>query len=327
MLLQGTPLAGAWEDARALATLARVSAPARPLPRPPLLLATAVRLDVGGLPALDGLELETRGERAVVVGGPRVLFEAAAGMRVAAHGELRTVGMAPPLAVRSRVTAGAPFEPPLPPRWTAQEYVVWSARLAGCDRKAARDQAREAIEAMELGALARARLGGLTPAAKRGVVLAAAIATGAEVLLVDDPLAGLADDAAAAFGSVVAKVLGRRRCVVFAARLPLELPLAAVADEVVLLDGPAVVAQGAPAALAAEQTVLALKVAGTAEEVAAYVRAIESSGGRAAVTAQVLGLTHLEVQRGPLGAKDLFRLAIESRANLLELRPFSLSLS
>jgi ABC-type multidrug transport system ATPase subunit len=293
----------------------------------PLLAAAAARLDVAGVPAVDGLDLRTKGERVVILGGPRALFEAAAGLRNVAHGEVRLLGMAPLDAVRSRAVAGAPFEPPLPPRWSVTEYVTWSARLAGHDRREARARAAEAIEAMELGTLAGASIGGTTPTARRGIVLAAAIATGAEVLLVDDPLGGLADDAVAAFGRVVAKALEARRYAVFASRLPLESALAATADEVLVLGGPVVVAQGAPVAIAAERTAVALKVGGTPEEVAAYANAIESQGGRTSVSGQGLGLTHLKVELGPLARKDLFRLALETHTTLLELRPFSLPLS
>jgi ABC-type multidrug transport system ATPase subunit len=293
----------------------------------PLLTAAAARLDVAGVPVVDGLDLRTRGERVAILGGPRALFEAAAGLREVAHGEVRLLGMAPPEAVRSRGVAGAPFEPPLPTRWSVTEYVTWSARLAGHDRREARTRAGEAIEAMELGTLAGARIGGTTPTAKRGIVLAAAIATGAAVLLVEDPLAGLADEALAAFGRVVAKALQGRRYALFASRLPLESALAGTTDEVLVLGGSTVVAQGAPAAIAAERTAVALKVGGTPEDVAAYATAIESHGATTSVLGQGLGLTHLKVELGPLARKDLFRLALETRTALLELRPFSLPLS
>jgi ABC-type multidrug transport system ATPase subunit len=296
-------------------------------PVEPLLSAAAIRLDVAGVPVLDGLALETRGERVVVLGAPRALFEAAAGLREVARGELRAGGMAPSLAVRSRIIAGAPFEPPLPPRWTVAEYVTWSARLAGHGRREARSRAEEAIAALELGSLARTRLSAAAQAARRGVVLAAALATGAGTLFVDDPLAGLADDPSAAFARVVAQVLGGLRFVVFASRLPLESPLVAAADEAIVVDGATVVAQGTPTGIAGELTTLALKVGGIPEDVAVYVSAIESSGGKATALAQALGVTHLKVELGPLAAKDLFRLALETRATLLELRPFSLPLS
>jgi molybdate transport system ATP-binding protein len=292
-----------------------------------LLVASSVRLDVLGVPALDGLDMEVRGERVVVLGGPRALFEAAAGLRGVTRGTLLVEGMPPIEAVRARRLAGVPQDPPLPPRWLVAEYVGWSARLAGYDRRAARALASEAIEAMELGALAKTRLGVATKAAKRATLVAAALATGARTVLLDDPLAGLGDEAIGAFARVLARALEKRRWALFAARLPLESPLATSADEAIVLDGARVVAQGAPGAIAAERTTLALKVLGGAEEVAAFARAIESSGGKVSALAQARGPFHLRVELGPLAARDLFRLALATQATLLELRPFALPLS
>ena len=293
----------------------------------PLLAAAAVRIDVANVPAVDGFDLATQGDRVVVLGCARALFEAAAGLRGVARGQMTTVGRPPVDAVRARELAGAPFDPPLPPRWSVGEYVTWSARLAGHDRASARATTAEALAAMELTELARSRLGGVPLAARRGTVLAAALATGARALLVDDPLAGLVDEAASAFARVVVRALEGRRWILFAGRLALESPIACAADEAIVLDGARVVARGAPSALAAERTTLALKVGGTTEQVTAYASAIESSGGKAGVAARSLGLTHLRVELGPLTTKDLFRLAVASQATLLELRPFALPLS
>ncbi len=292
-----------------------------------LLAASSVRLDAAGVPVVDGLDVTLQGERVVVLGAPRALFEAAAGLRGVAHGELRVEGLAPLEAVRSRAVAGAPFELPLPPRWSVAEYVTWSARLAGHGRPAARALAAEAIEAMELGSLGGARLAGTSLAARRATSLAAALATGARALLLDDPLGGLSDEGAGSFARVAARALETRRWVLFAPRLPLESPLAACADEAIVLDGASVVAQGSPAAIAAERTTLALKVHGDAAEVGAFASAIEASGGKAAVGAHGRGPFHLRVELGSLAARDLFRLALGSGTTLLELRPFSLPLS
>ena len=47
----------------------------------PLLKIEDLRVDVDGVPACDGLTLQTRGERVLVLGAPRVLFEATCGLR------------------------------------------------------------------------------------------------------------------------------------------------------------------------------------------------------------------------------------------------------
>ena len=107
-------------------------------------------MDVGGTSALDGLSLLSTGDRVLVLGASRALFEAAAGLRARARGELKVVDRDPLEAIQSGGAAGAPLDPPLPAVWTLREYVVWSARLAGHPRGTARDLADEAMERLKL---------------------------------------------------------------------------------------------------------------------------------------------------------------------------------
>jgi ABC-2 type transport system ATP-binding protein len=285
---------------------------------PPLLSATALRVDVGGAPALDGLTLATTGERVLVLGAARALFEAAAGLRAATRGELRVEGMAPAEAVRGGNVASASLDPPMPPAWTLLQYTTWSARLAGHARATARGLAAQALEAMHLDRMAGTRLGAAAVTTRRGTVLAAALATGARTLLVEDPLPGLPSEATRPFARVVARVLGERRAVIFAGRMPLESPLAMAADEALVIDGAAVSAQGAPGELAASDRAVALRVHG---DVAAFARAVEAGGGRAEVAAGAPPPVPVRVDLGPLAARDLLRLAAGCGAVVVELRP------
>jgi ABC-type multidrug transport system ATPase subunit len=292
------------------------------------LLATAsIRLDVAGVPAVDGLDLTTRGERSLVLGAPPALFEAAAGLRSVARGELRIDGEEPAEAVRSRRSVGVPLDPPLPKRWSVMEYVSWGSRLAGHDRATASALALEALEATELVTLAGSRLAVIPVAARRATVLASALATGAGSLLIDNPLSGLGDDAALALARVVGRVLEKRRWVLFAASVPLESPIASCADEAIVVEGGRVVAQGPPAELVARATTLAIRVEGSAEAVAQFIKEVESSGGQVSIGSLSTGPVRARVELGPLAARDLFRLALASGATLLELRPSALPLS
>lgn len=287
---------------------------------PTLLAASAVRIDVAGCPALDGLTLATTGERALVLAAPRALFEAASGVRSVARGELRVEGLAPQAAVREGLVACAPLDPPMPPAWTVLQYVAWSARLVGHPRATAHALAAAALERLQLGAFAGAKLGGASPGTRRGTVLAAAVATGAPGLLVEDPIAGLPDESARPFARVVARLLGERRAVVFAGRLPLESPLALWADEAIVVGGSAVLAQGAPAEIAAAERTLALRVQG---DVDAFVRAVATAGGAAFVTSGAVPPLRVRVELGPLAARDLLRIAADAQAVVLELRPLA----
>jgi ABC-type multidrug transport system ATPase subunit len=191
-----------------------------------LLVASDLRVDVEGFPAVDGLALGTTSERVMILGAARALFEAAAGLRATTRGELRVDGASPAAAVRAGAVACAPLDPPLPPRWTLLQYVTWSARLAGHPRAEAARLASDALDRMQLGSSAAGRLRAAGLAMRRATVLAAAIATGATTVLADDPLAGLPDDAARPLGRLAARALSDRRTLVFAARMPLESPLA-----------------------------------------------------------------------------------------------------
>jgi ABC-2 type transport system ATP-binding protein len=289
---------------------------------PMILAASGLRVDVAGSPAIDGLTLATTGDRVLLLGAARALFEAAAGLRAVRRGEIRVEGIAPLAAVRAGIAASAPLDPPLPPGWTALQYVTWSARLAGNTRAAARAMAAEALHRVQLGPVAAAKLGGATLASRRGTVLAAALATGARTLLIEDPLSGMTPDTARPFARVVARALGQSDCraAVFAGRMPLESPLALAADEALVLDGAQVSAQGAPAEIATRDRTLALRVHGDVE---AFARGVEAGGGHAQVSAGTSLPVHVRVELGLLAARDLLRIAAETRAVVVELRPLA----
>jgi len=288
---------------------------------PPLFAATTLRVDVGGVPAFDGLTLATTGEHVLVLGAARALFEAAAGLRAPARGSLLVEGSRPIDAVRSRAVAGAPRDPPMPPSWTVREYVTWSGRLSGHRRAAAGALASEALRRMQLEAMGKAKLGQATVPVRRATVIAAALATGAQAILVDDPLAGLPDAVLGPWARIASRALADRRTIFFAGRVPLESPIALAADEAIIVDRSHVAAQGAPAEIAASDRSLSLRLHGDVE---GFARAVESRGGRVELaTAGGVPPVHARVDLGPLANNDLFRIAGESGAVLIELRPLS----
>src|ERR1700722_19056757 len=230
-------------DARSIWYVAAVVAP--------LLELVHTRIDVEGVPTVDGLSLTTGGDRIVILGGAKVLFEAASGMRVPTHGEIRARGVAARSAARIGLLAGAPCDPPFPAKWTVRDYVTWSARLAGHGPGDARALVEQALAEMKMFAVAGDRLRGAPTQTRRATSIAAALATGADMILLEEPVAGLPDDTARHFARIVLRALGKRAWAVFAARLPLESPFAMDADEAAVVLGGSLVAQGAPAELAA----------------------------------------------------------------------------
>jgi ABC-type multidrug transport system ATPase subunit len=284
----------------------------------PLLTASSLRVDISGTPAVEGLSLTSTGDRVLVLGAARALFEAAAGLRPVTRGELLVAGQAPVAALEAGTVAGAALDPPLPSTWTVRHYVTWSARLAGHPSGTARALAGEAIERMKLGELATQKLAGVPAAGRRGTVIAAAIATGAPVVLVEDPVGGLPDEAGRSFARVIVRALADRRSLFFAARLPLDSPIALAADEAIVIDGPRVGGQGDPAEIAAKDSAFVLRVSGDAR---AFVDAVEAQGGRLLGSPGDPALARLTIDLGALRTRDLLRIAADSNAVVLELRP------
>jgi ABC-type multidrug transport system ATPase subunit len=287
----------------------------------PLDLASShLRVDVGGIPAIDGLTLATTRDHVLVLGAARALFEAAAGLRRIARGELLVGGMAPLAAIRSGVAGCAPLDPPMPAKWTVLQYVSWSARLAGYDRVTAFALATDALARMQIESMAKTKIGAVPLPVRRAIVLAAALATGATTLLVEDPVAGLSADAAQNLARVTVRAHEDRQVAIFAARVALESPMALAADEAIVIDGSQVTAQGAPADIAAAEGILVLRVLGNVD---AFQRAVDAQGGRAQVTTGAPPPVHVRVKLGPLLARDLLRIAAESDALVTELRPLA----
>jgi ABC-type multidrug transport system ATPase subunit len=287
---------------------------------PPLLAASTLRIDVSGVPALDGLSLVTTGDRVLVLGAARALFEGAAGLRKIARGDLRVEGTDPATAVREGRVACAPLDPPLPPDWTVTQYTRWSARLAGRTRSEAVSLAADALDRMQLASVAGTKLAAAGLPVRRGAVLAGALATGAGAILVEDPTPGLTDDASRPLARVLARAVADRRSALFAARIALDSPLALASDEALVVDGSRVAAQGAPAEIAAAEGTVLLRVHGDA---IAFARAVEGAGGRADVTTGAPSPAHVQVHLGPLAPRDLLRIAAESSAIVVELRPLA----
>ena len=286
----------------------------------PLIASSGVRVDVAGLPEIDGISLTTTGRWVLVLGASLAFFEAAAGLRPVARGELRIGGLPPLDAVRARVSASAPLDPPMPRRWTVRQYVAWSARLAGQPRALAESNVSDSLERLELLTVESTRLGVAPTALRRAAVLAAAVATGAAIVLAEDPSAGLLPEGARSLARVVARALGDRRAVIFGARIPLESPVALAADEAVVVQGSQVVAQGAPAEIAADQRTVALRLAG---DIDAFSQALQGQGGRLLASSGPSSPAHISVHLGSLRTRDLFRIAESSNAIVLELRPLA----
>ena len=298
-----------------------------PLPESVLLAASELRVDVNGAAVLDGITLTSTGEWVLVLGAARALFDAAAGLRAVVRGTLQVAGVAAADAARTGVATGAPLDPPLPSRWTVREYVTWSARLSGHARSAAEAHAADALSRLDLAQHAATRLGAAVLPVRRATVLAAALASGAQVLLIEDPTTGLGDDVAHAFARRIAQALTVHRVIFFAHRMPLESPLALAADEAFVVRGSFVAAHGAPAEIAAAERSFSLAVAGDPTRIRAFASALSAEGASllTPISAQpaLRGAARFAVHLGPLGTAEVMQIAASYDATVVELRPIA----
>jgi ABC-type multidrug transport system ATPase subunit len=286
----------------------------------PLLACSSLRVDVAGTPALDGLTLESTGQWVVVLGASRGLFEAAAGLRDIEHGDLLVAGASPASASRTGAAAAAPVDPPLPPRWTVFQYIRWSARLSGLSGATCEVSVREALERLQLFPHRSARLGTASVTVRRATVIGAALATGAPIVLLEDPIVVLSRETEVPLARVVARALLDRAVVLFAGRIALDSPLAIAADEAIVVEGSSVVAQGPPAEIAVRENTFAVRVVGDVEALA---KALAHSGCYLQNSASAVDADRFTVSLGSLGTSDLLRVAEANEAVVLELRPLT----
>jgi ABC-type multidrug transport system ATPase subunit len=282
----------------------------------PTLEVSRARVDVEGRAAIDGLSFVTSGERVLVLGAGRALFEAASGTRAVAHGTIRVSGTLPLAASRTGAAASAPLDPRLPPKWSVRTYAFWSARLTGRGQGEARSLAEGALEALKLSHAAGVELGKADLAVRRATVVAAALATSAPTLLLEDPTANLPDAQARALGRAIVQATEGRRTLLFAGRVNLASPLSTDADEAVVVSGSDCVAQGAPAELVARERTLALRIHGDSEEFARVARE------RGAHVTGAGGLLQVDLGEN-MKVKDLLAVASETEAVVIEVIPIA----
>lgn len=281
-----------------------------------LFSARELRVDERGAPAIDGLTVDTRGERVIILGAPRTLFDATSGMRRPARGDLKIFGEAAAAALDANRLAGAQLDPPLPPTWSPFAYAEWSARLVGHPRADAQRLALDALTRLRMEGIGTIPFRVAPPNVRRAAVIAGALATSAPVIVFEDPAIGLPDEIGRALGQRVRDAIAQRRWIMFGGRAPLDAPLVSAAEEVVVLDAGRVVAQGDPTDLAQHERMVAVRVAGATDAFAALARerGAEVWGDGAHLTIELTG---------ELRTRDLLEIATESNAVVVEIRPLA----
>lgn len=287
---------------------------------PPTLACQDLRVDVDRAPAVDGLSFSTKGARVLVLGGPRELFLATGGVLAVVRGTLRVLGAEPVEAVKARTLATGGHDPPLPDAWTVHEYVTWSARLAGLSKSDARARATEALARLDAGTQEKTKIARANGSLRRATSIAAALATDAKVVALDDPLGGLAEEDAVAVGDRLVRALEGRAWIVFAPRVPIMSPLARAADEALVVTASTLDAQGTPSAVAAAAMRFRVRAHGPVDEL---VRRLEERGARAHVDGAQIAVD----LAGALTTSQLLGLCAETQVSVVELVPVARALA
>jgi hypothetical protein len=290
-----------------------------------VLVADSVRIDAQGTPVIERLTVTTTGANVVVLGAPNVLFETCAGTHDVTNGTLKVSGMAPRDAVRGGWIASAPADVTLPPRWTILELARESARLAGHPRGDGNSRAAASLHALQLDALGGTRLGVAEPAVRRAAVLAAALATGAETLLVCDFTAGLPDGAARSLARLFVAACESsggapaRRWVLFAGQLSLSSPLGLHADEALVFAGGRLVHTGSPAEIATRDRTYSVRLVG--EGAAAFATLLRERGAQISGDPEARALTVTLPEA--LSTLEMITMAQAGNVVVVELLPVS----
>ena len=318
---------------------------------PPLLVAEEARIAVDGVVAIDRLTFSATGDHLLFAGDPAALFAAITGVPLSSRrgarpvltgkaaraalassddldeelpGEAYVVAGALLLAGRSVAEAAhtslmgaAPLDPPLPPTWSAEEYVAWGARLAGARRRAASELAVTALARVGLLPARKRLTSALSQPERRALVLAQAVVMAPEILIAESPLAGLEGAAAAFVLDALVQATEGRRAIFSVTRIDPASPegrLARAASHVIVLAGGEIALEGPPSDLFSGVRVYTLTVHKNAEPFRAELalRGIPLRGGpqRFSVELAVGGST-----------RDIVAAAQAARAALVEMVP------
>lgn len=135
------------------------------------------------------------------------------------------------------------------PNFTAEGFLRYIARLKGLDKAAAVKRTAELLELVGLADRRGRKLGGFSGGERQRVGIAQALLNDPEVLILDEPTAGLDPQERIRFRALLTG-LSRQRLVLLSTHIVSDVEYAA--DQVILLKRGEVIGQSAPAALLRE---------------------------------------------------------------------------
>jgi ABC-type cobalamin/Fe3+-siderophores transport system ATPase subunit len=179
-----------------------------------LMTAKDVRVEEGGASLIDGLSFESDRDHVVLVGNWSPLFRVLANLARVTRGELLVEGAPLAPAVAAAIVGVALHDALLPPDWTPVDYLARSAELIGMRPREARRAASTALELTGIAGLAKRKLRTLDAAGRCAVLITHAALASPRVIILERPLAGLGDDAAAFVLGVIERAVSGRRSVI-----------------------------------------------------------------------------------------------------------------
>lgn len=153
----------------------------------------------GGRRVLDGLDLTLRPGRLGLVGlngaGKSTLFDALLGLVAWDAGDITVGGVSLRdrhiLQEHRRRTGWLPQQPGFPPAMRVDDFVAYAAWLKEYPAAATTAAVSGALDRTDTAHLAHRRMGALSGGERQRVFLAAALVTRPDVVLLDEPTAGL----------------------------------------------------------------------------------------------------------------------------------------
>jgi ABC-2 type transport system ATP-binding protein len=222
----------------------------------PAIEIVAVEKSFGATAALAGVDLRAGAGVTALLGpngaGKTTLQRVVATVLAADAGAVRILGRDPArgddrVEIRRRL-GYFPQEPGYHPNFTAFEFVDYIAILKEMtDRRARRDEVRRTLEAVHLGDAMHQKIRKLSGGMRRRVILAQALLGDPELLVLDEPTAGLDPELRLRFRELISGIAERQTVLLSTHQTE---DVAALAHRVVVMTAGRVRFEGTPSELA-----------------------------------------------------------------------------
>ncbi len=217
----------------------------------PAISFSSVRKTFGEVTALNGIDFSAPVGSVTVLLGPNgagktTTVRLTTGAMIPDFGAIRVLGL-DPLTDGDQVRARVGVVPPKPAFYdqiSGWDNLQFAATIFGADES----EARRAAEQFGIAHALSQDVGGYSTGMRTRLALARAVLHDPEVLMLDEPTAGLDPESARAVLDLITDMAGRGRTIVMCTHLLHEAE--GIADQVVLLEDGEVRASGPPRALA-----------------------------------------------------------------------------